>query len=741
MNMKKLLLALALTTSLVSAVAVAQARAASSGMSEPHPAGPSADDISEGRKAYHGYFQTFYHNLQVLGDDGQAQEFKDTWEHKFDAGNQLDSEGGAKAAINELGQVGSRLGCPEKFDGPCLYARAYRAYVRYHYHPQDGTPNLADPAQRALWAAEWEHKFDGSADLLTEAGADSAIRKMRDSLGQRFDYVFSVAQTKSEKETVQANFAGIGVPIVLSNDKTLKLAEPVELLAHEPPANSPAFGLVHFGDIIVKVGGRPVSEMTNEEAMMASFGEPGSHQTITVRRKSKDGEVVSIDLDIVRAYVRDPLSTTEPSASAAAGSATIGVPVQLINLDKLKLGGESEMLVHEPYEDGPARGKLYEGDVITAADGVSFVGLTMNEAVEKIRGPIRTRVALTVRAKGETTTKQVFVMRRTIEQHAVHLTAMPDDIGFVRVDQFNSSNVPDDYAASIARIVLPLVAKKLATNPDALSQAKAAEFNALKSILDHNGHLTEQTLPIAAEATKLYDELGVIGGGVIVDLRGNPGGDLQVFKALAHISLPQGTIYAMPKREPGTDQISVHEEVLMPDFEMISDHPVGAGPQKSELETVARHQLLVPANMPMVVLVNGKSASASELFSGMMQANHRAKIIGESTLGKGVGQSVVNLPYGRSLHVTSFEFLPGGMKSDWSGVIVDQEVRRGHGKTDAQVDAAVAEINQANARANARLNAVAASLKLHQQFFGTDMKERAAEDNKPIDEQDKTLLH
>ncbi|MDR3612668.1 MAG: S41 family peptidase [Candidatus Obscuribacterales bacterium] len=734
--MKKLLLTLLLTTSLVTTGAFAQARSPVDGTSESNTVAPDEGPASKGRQLYGYYFERFYRDLFLFGDDGQAREFKNTWEHKFDDGDELDSPIGSKAAIDELVKVGSLIGCSEKFDGACLYRRAFRAYTKFHYHPADGTPNLVDPVERAKWASEWEHKFDASPDLLTEVGADSAIRKMRDSLGQRFDYVYSQTQTKSERDTIRANFAGIGVPITLTNDETMKLGAPIELLAHEPPANSPAFGLVHYGDVIVKVGGKPVSEMTNKEALQASLGPIGSHQSLTVRRKAKNGGVVFLNFDIVRAHVMAPLAKTAPT-----GDATIGIPVQLINTEKLKLGGESYLLAGEPFDNGPAKGKLHEGDVIVAADGVSFDGMTMNEAVDKIRGPAGTRVALTVRAKGDTATKQVLVTRRTIEKHAVHYTALPKDIGYIKVDQFMSQNVPDDYAAAVARTVLPLVSQKLAENMDALSQAKVAEFNALKRILDHNGALTEQTLPIAAEAAKLYDELGVIGGGIIIDLDDDPGGDLQVFHTLASMSLLQGTIYATPKRDPGTDQIIVHEEVLMPDFETIFNHPLGTGPKKSDVQTAARRPLLIPATMPLMVLVNGESASASELFSGMMQANRRALIIGESTVGKGVGQTVIDLPYGRSLHVTTFEFLPGGMKSDWTGVIVDKAVSPVHGKNNAQVDAAVAEIDQANARARARIDAAATSLKLHQQFFGADMKERESEDNKPIGEQDNILLH
>ena len=79
--------------------------------------------------------------------------------------------------------------------------------------------------------------------------------------------------------------------------------------------------------------------------------------------------------------------------------------------------------------------------------------------------------------------------------------------------------------------------------------------------------------------------------------------------------------------------------------------------------------------MPIVVLIDGGSASASEILAGTLQANKRALVVGMPTLGKGVGQTVVPMDKGRrNMHVTNFEFLPGGVKMDWVGVIPDVEV-------------------------------------------------------------------
>lgn len=204
--------------------------------------------------------------------------------------------------------------------------------------------------------------------------------------------------------------------------------------------------------------------------------------------------------------------------------------------------------------------------------------------------------------------------------------------------------------------------------------------------------------------------------------------------------LPRGLMMSTTARTPGTDQIVATEETLTSTFTVKSTRPVDAGLDKLSVTEAPRVPLLVPSEMPLVVLVDEHSASASELLSGMLQANHRATIVGKSTLGKGVGQSVVQLPYGRSLHVTDFEFFPGGVETNWVGVIVDIDVTAARDK-DTQQDAAIAEINRLNQLRSDREAAGQASLDRHNDFFEEQIKDRAKEDSKPLDQQDPWKLN
>jgi carboxyl-terminal processing protease len=294
--------------------------------------------------------------------------------------------------------------------------------------------------------------------------------------------------------------------------------------------------------------------------------------------------------------------------------------------------------------------------------------------------------------------------------------------------------------AALARAVVPLASKALTAQGDAPSLALASRFNALTAAIEQGDGLDKSTLPILQQAVKVYEAIGQ-GGGIVLDLRSNPGGRVDVLKKLAAMMLPQGSLLVQQERQAGSDHIIIHEDTLLPNFLVQTDRPDDPEPSlgRMEIQEKPRMPLIVPSNMALTVLVDGYSASAAELLSGMLQANHRALIIGNSTLGKGVGQQLIDLPYGLSLHVTTFEFFPAGMKSDWRGVIVDQNVNpTDDGASDAQLDAAIAEVKLEVKKQSDRASAVAAALALHHQYFDNDLKGRADQDNKPVTTQDPT---
>jgi carboxyl-terminal processing protease len=427
--------------------------------------------------------------------------------------------GGLFRAVGQVASVGQTA----KFDGPTLYKAAFEALRDYH-------KELADPAKRAAFVTEWEHKYDKTGDLNTEAGTDAAVAKMMESLGQRFDYYFGVDATQAEKDEVASTLVGIGI--------TIKLADQESLF------------------------------------------------------KGLPDQATRADVD---------------------------------NLLRISKG--HEFTVEEPVEGGPSDGVLKPGDIITAVNGKSLDGMKLSDAVKLVRGDEGTTVDLTVDrvVNGAKQTLQLTVKRAKVKLKVVHTKDLGNGMTYVKVDNFMSQTTAQEFAQALAKAV------------------KAG--------------------------TK----------GFVIDLRGNPGGELNTVLNMAAMIIPDGTILVTEARDAGGDmgenQVIVNREFVT----SVEGDKVNIGP---------RPTLIVPETMPVVVLVNNGSASASEILSGALQAHHRATIIGKPTHGKGVGQTVIDLPFGRRMHVTNFEFLPGGKRMDWIGVIPEVDVDADKSGTDNQLDTA-----------------------------------------------------
>jgi len=121
------------------------------------------------------------------------------------------------------------------------------------------------------------------------------------------------------------------------------------------------------------------------------------------------------------------------------------------------------------------------------------------------------------------------------------------------------------------------------------------------------------------------------------------------------------------------------------------------------LKTGKRVPRVVPVDMPVIVLVDGGSASASEILSGTLQANGRALIVGQPTVGKGVGQTVITLPQGRNMHVTNFEFRPGAKAMDFVGIVPDIEVVQPEDANPLEDESTDAQLNRAKVEAIAAI--------------------------------------
>ncbi len=350
----------------------------------------------------------------------------------------------------------------------------------------------------------------------------------------------------------------------------------------------------------------------------------------------------------------------------------------------LKLSDERPLVAgDDPDSDTPAgQAHISKGDRIVAVDGKDVNGETIDEVVKTVRGPVGTKVTLTIShkdASGVASTSKVVLTRAKITLHVVKT----DETG--RMVHIRLSNFMSQFGT-----------QELGT--------------ALQTAVQNHA------------------------SGIILDLRGNPGGDLGQVLQMAQMFIDKGVLLKQVERD-GDHMITITYSVEHDKFVMTAQSDDGSEPEVKEGKRIP---VLVPATTPVIVLIDNGSASASEILSGTLQANGRARIMGEPSYGKGVGQVVVDLPSERRMHVTTFEFFPGGVKMDWVGIVPDIEVVLpadadilDDPSLDTQLNAAKLELintavgNPTPARTQADMDARRAELeKTHKDNFAKEVQER-----------------
>jgi carboxyl-terminal processing protease len=251
--------------------------------------------------------------------------------------------------------------------------------------------------------------------------------------------------------------------------------------------------------------------------------------------------------------------------------------------------------VVSPIDDTPAfRAGIKPGDIITALDGKSVIGVPLNDAVEKMRGAPNTKIILTVKREGVDKPLDFPLIRETIHIQVVKSRMEPGNIGYVRLSQFTE-------------------------------QADSGIKQAVKSLRQQNGGKLD---------------------GLILDLRNNPGGLLDQAVAVSSDFINQGEIVSTRAR---------HAE-------------------DSQRWDAKGSDLLNGA--PLVVLINGGSASASEIVSGALQDHHRAVLVGTKSFGKGSVQTVIPLPGGGAMRLTTARYYtPSGRSIQALGISPEVTVR------------------------------------------------------------------
>lgn len=282
---------------------------------------------------------------------------------------------------------------------------------------------------------------------------------------------------------------------------------------------------------------------------------------------------------------------------------------------------ENQIVIVAPLKNSPAEAAgVQAGDVIISVDGQSTEGWTLNEAVTNIRGEGGTTVELGLLRNGEEVT--VDVVRDTIKIDSVELSYESGEQGqvaYLKLNQFGDS-----------------------TN---------TEWN---DAID--------------EVRQRYDA-GTIEG-LIVDVRGNPGGYLDSSVYIASEFIEEGKIVVR------------QESTIEEDREY----------------TVKRQGKLL--DIPLVVLIDKGSASASEILAGALRDYNRATLVGTKTFGKGSVQEALELSSGAGLHVTVAKWiLPNGEWINGKGinptVQIENEIDEGNTitrETDAQLDTAIEEL-------------------------------------------------
>jgi carboxyl-terminal processing protease len=249
-----------------------------------------------------------------------------------------------------------------------------------------------------------------------------------------------------------------------------------------------------------------------------------------------------------------------------------------------------------PIDETPAaKAGVMANDIITKLDDEQVQGLTLNQAVEKMRGPVNTKIKLTIMRKGQDKAIDVTIVRDVIRVKSVRSHNEGDDVGYIRVTQFNEQTT------------------------DGLKKA-----------------ISDLTNQLGAEKLK----------GFVIDLRNNPGGLLDQAISVSDAFLEKGEIVST------------------------------RGRNAEETQRFNARPGDLTKGKPLIVLINGGSASASEIVAGALQDHKRATLVGTRSFGKGSVQTIIPLGAGNgALRLTTARyFTPSGRSIQAKGITPDIEV-------------------------------------------------------------------
>ncbi|HEX4895142.1 MAG TPA: S41 family peptidase [Solimonas sp.] len=303
------------------------------------------------------------------------------------------------------------------------------------------------------------------------------------------------------------------------------------------------------------------------------------------------------DKTLIESAVRGMLSGLDPHSAyldkdefkemniATSGKfGGLGIEVQLQN---------GFVRVVAPIDDTPAaKAGVLAGDLIVKIDDTPVKGLSLSDAVAKMRGEPGTKISLTLVREGETAPKVLELKRAVINVASVRGRSLEPGIGYLRISSFT----------------------------------------------------TETGSSLEKEFKKLAKDAAL--KGLVLDLRNNPGGVLDAAVKVSDAFLEKGNIVSIKGREPGASR----------DFEARSGDLLGG--------------------KPIVVMINGGSASASEIVAGALQDQRRALVVGTKSFGKGSVQTILPLSSDGAIKLTTARYYtPSGRSIQAEGIEPDITIR------------------------------------------------------------------
>jgi carboxyl-terminal processing protease len=305
------------------------------------------------------------------------------------------------------------------------------------------------------------------------------------------------------------------------------------------------------------------------------------------------------DRDLIENAINGMLTGLDPHSSYLNAKSFRDMQVNTrgefggLGIEVTQEGGYIKVI--SPIDDTPAmRAGVKAGDLITALDGQTVQGMSLTDAVERMRGVPNTRITLTIRREGAPKPIEIGLVREVIKLRVVRSRLEGGDVAYIRVSSFS-----EQTSASVRRA-----------------------FDGLKA------------------------EAGDRLRGVVLDLRNNPGGLLPESITLSDSFLERGEIVSTRGRHPDETQ----------------RWNAKAGD--------------IADGLPIVVLINGGSASASEIVAGALQDHRRAVVLGVRSFGKGSVQTVTPLPGNGGMRLTTARYYtPSGRSIQGMGITPDVEVR------------------------------------------------------------------